>query len=148
MSSQERSNLVSLTCTVVLLGFYLLNIAAMTEDGSLGSVEIFSLWATVIILGILTQVLAQIIAQIVAAIIIMIQTKEEPDFISDERDKLIDLKGVRNSYVVYTLTVLAAMIMLAVGESVPSMFNVLVLAGLFAQIFGDVSRLYMYWRGA
>jgi len=80
-----------------------------------------------------------------------VRTKEEPqesEWLEDERDKLIQLKGTRVSYVVFSLGVLIAMLSFVLSQPPLVMFTLLIASGLIAQIVGDVYRLLRYGRGA
>src|SRR5689334_14154963 len=103
MSYQEKNITVTLMCSVLFLGFYLLNLLPMYQEGSLNATRFFSLWATVIMTAIVATIVASIFANIMLSIVQAIKTRSEESesFIADERDKLIGLKGMRNSYIVF-----------------------------------------------
>jgi hypothetical protein len=67
--------------------------------------------------------------------------------IEDERDKLIELKGTRVTYTVFSLVVFGAMLSYVFGQPALVMFSGLILAGLIAQVIGDVYRIVLYRRG-
>ncbi|MBZ0281125.1 MAG: hypothetical protein K8L97_10310 [Anaerolineae bacterium] len=148
MSYQERNITVSLMSSILISAFYAVNVLRMSQTGGFNSTNVFSLWATVIVLSIITNIVGSILSQIVLTIIHTIRTKEEESFIEDERDQLIALKGTRNSYLVFSLGVLFAMLTLVLNMSPLVMFILLTFAGLTAEIIGDLSRLYFYRRGA
>lgn len=148
MSYQERNITVSLMSSILISGFYAVNVLRMNQTGGLNSTNVFSLWATVIVLSIIINIVGSILSQIVLTIIHTIRTKEEESFIEDERDQLIGLKGTRNSYFVFSLGVLFAMLTLVLNRPPLVMFILLTFAGLTAEIIGDLSRLYFYRRGA
>jgi len=148
MSYQERNSTVSLMTSLLIFGFYAVNVLRMNQSGGLNSTNVFSLWATVIVLSIVINIVGSILSQIVLTIIHTIRTREEESFIEDERDQLIALKGTRNSYYVFSLGVLLAMLTLVLNRPPLVMFILLTFAGLAAEIIGDLSRLYFYRRGA
>lgn len=147
MSYQERSSAVSLITMLLILVFYLVNMLQMSQAGGLNSEWIFSLWITVIALGIIANISSNIITQIVLSIFTTIRTKEEATLITDERDKLIGLKGASNSYLAFSLGVFLSMLTLVLGQPPLVMFTLLIFSGLIAEIVGDFSRLYLYRRG-
>ena len=67
--------------------------------------------------------------------------------VEDERDELIDLKGTRVTYLVYSVGVLLAMLTFAFGQPGLVLFTLLILCGVIAQIAGDIWRLRLYQRG-
>ncbi|MCB9450145.1 MAG: hypothetical protein H6672_01830 [Anaerolineaceae bacterium] len=147
MTYQEKTTTVSLVSTLLIFGFYLVNVLPLMQAETINSTAIFSLWATIIVLSVIVNIVSSILTLIVFNIIQMIRTHEEESDIMDERDKLIGLKGTRNSYVVFSLGVVISMVTLVMNMSSLVMFNLLVVSGLVAQIVGDITRLYLYRRG-
>ncbi|MFO5197558.1 hypothetical protein RCL06_24500, partial [Salmonella enterica subsp. enterica serovar Typhimurium] len=86
---------------------------------------VFSLWITVIVLGIVANISSNILTQIVLTIITTIRTQEEEALITDERDKLIALKGASNSYLTFSLGVFLSMATLVMDMPPLVMFNLL-----------------------
>ncbi len=147
MSYQERNHTVSFISNLLIFGYYFLNVFQMNQAGDLDSTAIFSLWATVIVLGILASILSSILTAIASNIISMIKTNTEEPTIADERDKLIELKGTRNTYYVFSVGVFIAMASLVLAMPPLVMFNLLIFSAISSQIVGDLSRIYLYRRG-
>jgi hypothetical protein len=150
MTYQERSITASLVSFVLILGFYLIRVIQLYQQGNWSSSDLFMLWGIVIVLGIVVTIISIILSHIASAIIQSIQTGgEEPkiDDIEDERDKLIDLRGTRVAYIASSIGVFLAMLSFAFQQEALLMFALLILSGLVAQILGDISRLYLYRRG-
>jgi len=149
MSYEEKNITVSLMSYILILGFYLLNMFQMWQAESLNSTKVFSLWAIVIVAGIMANIIGSILTHIVFAIIHAIKTKsdkEEPT-IADERDKLIELKGVKVSYITFSVGVLLAMLTFVFGQPPLVMFSLIIFFSLAAEIMGDISQIYLYRRG-
>lgn len=146
MTYLQKNKAVSLMCTVLLFGYYALNVLQLQQSGRLTSVSVFSLWMTLIVIAIITNIVAVIITFIVFNIISVVRTNEAESEFVDERDKFIDLKGTRNAYAVTGIGVFFAAISLILNQPPLVTFNVLVFAGFSAEIFGDLSRLYLYWK--
>lgn len=149
MSFQEKNVTVSLVNFSLILGFYLIRLFQMIQNGSFNSTNVFRLWGIVIVLAVVVTILATILTHIVSAIIQAIKTKEEPDIedIADERDKLIDLRGTKVTYFVSSIGVFLSMLTFALGQPPLVMFTLLIFFGVVAQVIGDISRLYFYRRG-
>lgn len=149
MSFQERNIAASFVTFTLILGFYLTRVFQMIQDESFNLTNMTRLWAIVIILGIVVTIIGTILTHIGSGIVQAIKTREEPviEDIQDERDRLINLKGTRVAYIVYSLGVLLAMLTFAFGRPPLEMFSLLILAGLVAQIVSDISRLVLYKRG-
>lgn len=147
MSYQEKNILVSLFSTVLIFGYYLRNLWQMIDEGNFNPVNVFTLWILVIIVAIIANIVATVITQVVLTVFQYIKTNEEEPFIEDERDKLIDLQGIRNAYYVLSVGILIAMISLIVGQPALVMFNLLIIGAMLSSIIGDISRFYLYRRG-
>lgn len=149
VSFQEKNITASFVIFTLILGFYLVRIFQMIQNGSFHLTNMVRLWGTVIILGIVVTIIGTILTQIGSGIIQAIKTREEPviEDIQDERDRLIDLRGTKVAYVVYSIGVFLSMLTFAFGQPSLVMFSLLIFFGLVAQIIGDVSRLVLYRRG-
>ncbi len=149
MSFQEKNITVSLVNFSLILVFYLIRLLQMIQHGSFNSTNVFRLWAIIIVAAIVVTIAATILTHLVSAIIQAIQTQAEPviEDIADERDKFIDLKGTKVTYLVSSLGSFLAMLTFAFGQPPLVMFTLLVFFGVVAQIVGDIARLYFYRRG-
>ena len=150
MSFQQKNITVSLANFTLILIFYLIRMFQLIQSGSFNSTHVFRLWGIVIALAIVVTIFATILTHIVSAIIQAIKTGEEnpkiEDF-EDERDKFIDLRGTRVTYLVSSIGSFLSMLTFVLGQPPLVMFTLLVFFGVVAQIAGDVSRLYLYRRG-
>ena len=149
MSFQEKNVTVSLVNFSLILGFYLIRLFQMIQSGSFNASNLFRLWGIVIVLAVIVTILATILTHVVSAVIHTAQTKEEPEIedFADERDKLIDLRGTKITYVVSSIGVFLSMLTFALDQPPLVMFSLLIFFGVAAQIVGDISRLYLYRRG-
>ncbi|HJS30172.1 MAG TPA: hypothetical protein VJ768_11150 [Anaerolineales bacterium] len=150
MSYQEKTIAVSLTSFTLILGIYLFGLLGMVRDGSFDQRNLFLLWGIVIALAIIFTIAATILTMIVSAIIEAIRTGDQnPEIndVADERDRLIDLRGTRVTYLVSSIGVFLAMLTFVLGRPPLVMFALLIFVGLVAQIVGDISRLVLYRRG-
>ncbi|HAX71255.1 MAG TPA: hypothetical protein PK152_04560 [Anaerolineales bacterium] len=150
MSFQQKNITVSLVSFILILGFYSLRVIQMIGNESFTSGNVFWLWGIIIGLAVVVTIIGTILTHIVSAVIEVVRTgKDDPKIedIEDERDQLIDLKGTKVTYTVYSLGVFAAMLTFVFGLQPLVMFSLLILAGLVAQIIGDVFRLVLYRRG-
>jgi hypothetical protein len=149
MSYQEKNITVSLVSHLLILGYYVANVYQMLQAGGLVSTQLFSLWAIVIVAAIIINITASILTNIVLAIVYAIKTKSDKSerFIEDERDKLIGLKGMKVSYIIFSVGVLLAMFSLVLGQPPLVMFSLIIFSGIVAEILGDISKIYLYRRG-
>ena len=149
MSYHEKNITVTLVSHLWISVYFVVNLFQMLQDGGLVSTRLFSLWAVVIIANIIVTIISSILTNIVLTILDAIKTgsSDSESFIADERDKLISLKGMRTSYIVFSIGVLIAMLTFVFGQSPLVMFTLVILAGTAAEIIGDVSQIYLYRRG-
>lgn len=151
MTMQQRNTVVSLMIFCLIFIGFCLRVLQMLLGQTFVAANVFWLWAIVAVAAIVATILGTIIANIVFAIVYAIRTKQEPEeseWLEDERDKLIQLKGTRVSYFVSSIGVLIAMLSFVLSQPPLVMFTLLIASGLVAQIVGDVYRLLRYRRGA
>jgi len=150
MSTRKISISVSLVSTLLILGYYLINLIPMFRQGDLNSEEVFRLAGIVIITSIVLNIFANILTMIIINIIHAIQTQSDKEvrMIEDERDKLIGLKGTQVSYIAFSLGVLVSMLMFVSGQPALVMFCLIIFFSLLAEICGDLAQFYFYSRGS
>jgi len=150
MSYRKISISVSLVSTLLIMGYYLLNLIPMFQQGDLISERVFRLAAIVIIASIVLNIAGNILAHIVINIVHAIQTQSEKEvrMIEDERDKLIGLKGTQVSYIVFSLGVLASMLTFVFGQPGLVMFSLIIIFSLLAEIIGNLSQFYFDNQGS
>jgi hypothetical protein len=150
MSFQQKNIAVSLVNFSLILGFYLIRMTQMLLSESFTSQNVFRVWIIIAIMAVVVTVIGTILTQIVSAIIEAVRTgNEDPNLedVKDERDELIDLKGTRITYTMYSLGAFIAMLTFALGQPALVMFSLLIFFGVSAQIVGDITRLTLYQRG-
>ena len=150
MSFQQKNITVSLVNFTLILGFYSIRVMQMIWAGNFNATNVFRLWGIVIALAVFVTIFATILTHIVSAIMEAIKTgKENPavEDIQDERDRLIDLRGTKVTYLVSSIGVFLSMLTFVLGQPPLVMFTLLIFFGVVAQILGDVLRLSLYRRG-
>jgi hypothetical protein len=149
MSTRKISIYVSLVSTLLILGYYVLNLVPMTRQGDLNSEDVFRLAAVVVIASIVLNIAGNIITMIVIHIIHAIQTRSDQELrlIEDERDNLIGLKGTQVSYFALSLGVLVALLTFVFGQPALLMFSLIIFFALLAEICGDLAQFYFYSKG-
>jgi hypothetical protein len=149
MSYQEKNITVSFMSYLLIMGYYLANLFQMYRVEGLIPAKVFSLWITVIIATILVNIVASILTNIVLTIVQAIKTRTNPDerFIADERDKMIGLKGIKNSYITFSVGVFLSMLTFVFAQPPLVMFSLIVFSAILAELVGDISQLVFYRRG-
>lgn len=92
-------------------------------------------------------IVSQIIIHIIFAIINKIVTNEDISSITDERDKLIELKAIRISHWIFIFGFLLSMGSQAVGMQPWVMFITLIFSGFIAAIVSEIAKIYFYRKG-
>ena len=150
MSYQQRNVTVALVTHLLIAGYFVVNWLLMYNGEGLVQKRVFSLWLTVIVATIVVTIFGTILASIIGAIAHAIKTRsDKPEqFIEDERDKLIDLKGTRISYVTFCIGVGLAMLSFVLKQPALIMFSIIILFSLLSEIAGDIFKLARYQRGS
>ena len=147
MSYQERRSLVNLISSIVIMALYTAYMMQRYPAASPYSPAIFRFWGSFYLILIPVAIVARIIIYIVFAIVNAIATREEEPPITDERDKLVELKASQNSLYVFALGFVLAMGSLVVEQPPSVMFIILIGAGVVSEIISDISQFYFYRRG-
>ncbi len=149
MSYQEKNITVSLVSHLFILTYYLANLFPIIQSGEWVANELYALWAIVIGATIFVNIIGSILTNILLTIVeaIRAQKYEEPRFITDERDSLIELKGSRVSYITYSLGVLVSIFAFIFGQPPLMMISLIFVFGIVAEIAGDIAQITLYRRG-
>ena len=147
MSFQERRSLVNFVSTILIMSVYTANRIQFHPQGNPYSPEVFHFWGSFFLILVPVSIVARIVIYIIFYILNTIATQEEEPDITDERDRLIDLKATRNSMYVFALGFLVAMVSLVMNTPPPAMFAILLGAGITAEMVGDLSQFLFYRRG-
>jgi uncharacterized membrane protein YfcA len=147
MTYQERRAIVSVISTLLISTLYSAYMAQRYPEASAYSAEVFRFWGAFFLILIPVSIVAKIIIYILFSIFNTVTTREQEPSITDERDKLIDLKATRNSLVVFTAGFLAGMLAAALGQPPTVMFIAFIASGVLAEVVSDLSQFYFYRRG-
>jgi hypothetical protein len=147
MSIQEARAIVSLISTVVISALYSAYMVQRYPDASSYSADIFRFWGSFVLILIPVSIVAKIVIHILFSVVNAIATREDEPLITDERDRLIDLKATRNALYVFSAGFLLAMGSLALDLPPAVMFMILIGAGVAADIVADISQFLFYRRG-
>ncbi len=147
MSYQEKSIYGSLMSAIIMLALYGFYMIEMYQEGRFDGVDASSLVGKSVFVLIGVSIVVSIIVQVVFSIIHSIATKEYEHPISDERDKLIELKGMQVSLVAFSIGFVGSMGALAMGMA-PYMVFCLITSSMFVGcVVGDTAKLFFYHRG-
>ena len=147
MSFQERRSLVNLASAVLITVIYAAYVLPRMPEADPYSKEIFHFWGSFFLLLIPVSIVARIVVFIVFYIINTIATREEEPSITDERDKLIELRANRNGFYVFVLGFLIAMASLVMEMPPSTMFIILICSGIASEVISDASEFVYHRRG-
>ncbi len=148
MNFEVKNTYAGLASTVVIFSVYFAVVSGMYEAGRFeGAAGLALLGKAILALmagGIIVQIVMLVLANILFAIL---QNDPKPSFVVDERDKLIELRGLRVSYYVFGAGYVVSMIALAMGLSAFGVFNLLLAFCALSAWVEAILRLVMYHRG-
>ena len=148
MSYQEKSVIASLITTALAFGAYFIVVSGMHHDGRFEGAEATRQIGKVILIVIGASIVLNIVMQILTNILHAIVTNEQnPSFVVDERDKLIELRGLQLMLFVMGIGFVLSMIMLTIGQSAFISFNIIVFSFALGDVAGNIRRLFLYQRG-
>ncbi len=148
MSYQERRTIMSMLSGIIIFVGYSLYIYQKYNDRLFGNEIDLKFWATAILMMIPVSIVARIVIHIIFSIINEVTSREKDPKITDERDKLIDLRAGRNSHYVFGLGFMLGMLsLLFEGTPTYMMFVCFVLFGFLSEMIEGITRLYYYRRG-
>jgi hypothetical protein len=147
MTFQEKKSLVYIATVIIIFGYFWFNVFSQHPEAGVSAEALLQFWGSAFLRWVGIQIAANIVAHIIFSIINTIITKEEEPSITDERDKLFNLKVARNSSTIFMIGFSLAMIPPVIGMPPVMMFNILVFSLFIAQIFGSLTEFYLYRRG-
>ena len=148
MGHHEKQSIVSIIGSVLVIGFYSLYVYRNYIQADMGLLNDFQFWGKSFLYLIPVAIVVQIVIQILFAIGNRIITQEDLPDITDERDKLIELKSIRISHWIFTAGFMLAMGSLAMGMKPYVMFLTLISSGFVASLASEIAKIIWYRRGA
>ncbi|MFA9231278.1 MAG: hypothetical protein ACEQSU_11105 [Microgenomates group bacterium] len=148
MSFEERNAVSGILVGFVSWGIMLWvlgqNSAAGVYSGALGPM----LWARAVLWLIAIGIAMAIVTTILFNIAYAVITKErKPDFLSDERDILIGLRGMQATLIVISAGLVGAITALAFGASVLTALNMIIACCALSSFASELTKLFLYRRG-
>ncbi len=147
MVYQEKRSIINIISSLVIFSGYSYYVFELNGKENLPLINDFSFWGKFILVLIPVTIVSKIIIYIIFSIINTIATREDIPSITDERDKLIELKSLRNSHYIFVIGFLTSMAVLLTDWPHYIMFIILILSGLISEIFAEISKFYYYRKG-
>lgn len=147
MGHQEKQSIVSIIGSLLIIGFYTLYVYNNQVADDPEILNDFRFWGKSFLWLIPIGIGVQIVIHILFAIGNRIVTQEDMPDISDERDKLIELKSIRISHWIFVFGFMLSMGSLAFGMEPKIMFTTLLSSGFIASLASEVAKIIYYRKG-
>jgi hypothetical protein len=138
LSFREKSVGISLVATIVIFGYYFANVIEGFASDDLDQADLFWLFVSVVVM--------MIVVEVVLHIVLVIGAGQEYVDITDERDRIIELKATRNAYFLLTAGVIASFFGLLLATEPLLMANILLGFLVGDELLKFASQLYYYRR--
>ena len=144
MYRREKRLIMSILSSVLIFGSYSVYIYYKYIDGNPDILNDFKFWGKAFLILVPITIVAQIILHIIFFIINKIITDEDIPTITDERDKLIELKSIKISHWIFISGFLLAMSSQAIGMQPWVMIFTFFISGFIASIVSEIAQIYFY----
>lgn len=164
MSYQEKRTIVSIIIGLLILGAYCIFAYGKVQTGLVAAGDM-KFWATTMLMfvgvGIVLNIVIQIVFHILLSISVTviekvkdvnsddkaIEKQLELEIVTDEMDKMIELKSMRISFIVAGIGFIAALVSLILNYSPVLMINILFISFSLGSIIEGFTTLYFYRNG-
>lgn len=147
MTYQEKKNIVNIISAILITGIFAWIVYQRHMDGVFDLTSDYRKWGTIFLIFIGTSIVARIIIYIIFHIINAIATREEEIPITDERDKLIELKATRNRCHTFSIGFALAIISMSLGAEPIVLFIAFFACCLVSEMVDNLSQIYYYRKG-
>ena len=152
MTYQERRTLVMMITSLATTLIYALIMYNRYNSGQLSDENIMKFWAIIILLFIpvtvVSQIVTQIIYHIIEAIGIEIKGGDHDELgVSDERDKLIELKASKVSQAIFLSGFFVGLLTQLFDYTAHAFFLSLIISGILSLILEESCKLVLYRKG-
>ncbi len=148
MPEQEKSNLISLATTLLVsLPYFAFLFFRYQGETFSGSDSELSFWASAILIMVPLRIVAEILMYIFVTIVTNILSGKEEKMMKDERDHMIELRANQNSYAIFIIGFMGAMLAVASTGSITTMFVIIIGSGFASELMGIVSKVAFYRKG-
>jgi hypothetical protein len=164
MSYQEKRTIVSIITGVFILGAYCTYAYGKYQPGVIATGDM-KFWAGTMLMfigiGIAATIVAEIIFHILLSVAVTIQQKVMngkcddkeiektigAEMVTDEMDKLIELKSMRIGFAIAGIGFVAALVSLILNYSFAVMINIMFVSFCAGSLLQGFTQLYFYRRG-
>jgi len=151
MSYQEKRSLFNIVISTIITVVYFIIINNKYQNGDFDTTNMLRFWAIVMLIFIPVSVISRIIAlilhRICGEITDEVRGEKEDRDITDERDKLIDLKSNQVAQIIFMLGFIGALFALLFNASVSVFFIIMIISGFIGDLASNIMQMVYYRRG-
>jgi len=151
MSYQEKRSITNMISSVLITGIYTYIQYQRYLNGAIDDSNIFKFWAVIILvfipITVISKIVIMIIFHIINAVVQTAKGEEIEEEVSDERDKLIEMKASRNSMFVFAIGFIIALITQLYDVSPHVFFITMIVFGFITDIVSELLTIKYYRRG-
>lgn len=148
MSSGEREALASLLTTLIAIFLFVSRLRMQAEAGAFDGPDALQVWARSFLLLAAIGLVIAIFVAILFNIAYSIVTGEKAEEKKDERDHLIERRGLTVAWYLLSIGIMGVIINLALGSSALMAMNLIMACCAVAEISRDLVKLYLYRHGS
>ena len=148
MTQHQKSAVAALIGTILVIVIYGAIVFPLYAQGRFDGPDGASAIGVAILCLIAGGIVVNIVVNILFSILHAIATNEpRPSFVIDERDKAIELRGVRLFFIVVGVGFVLSMVALALDQPLFLVFNLMVFGFSFGDVASNVLKLVIHRRG-
>lgn len=148
MTHLQRNNVAAILSTLLVFGIYALRLPGQIASGRFDGPDGFAELGGSVLWLIGTGIVVTIVVTILTSIIYAIATNQpKPSFVIDERDRLIELRGVKVMAMASGISFVFAMMALALGYSPFSAFHIIIFGFAFGSLADNALQFFFQQRG-
>jgi hypothetical protein len=144
MTYYSKKAIISIVTSLIVFLYLFMPIQGMQDTGA---ESMSKLWGAFFIKLLALEVVVKLIIMIVFNIINRLTTNEAEPTNTDERDKMIELKAVRNFCFMFVFGFFLAMGALMLQQPLSVMFHILALDFFISGVVLNLSYIFYYQRG-
>jgi heme/copper-type cytochrome/quinol oxidase subunit 2 len=149
MSFGERDAITGLLTTLIVAAMFYVRLSGQYEAGLYDGPDGMSIWARSVLWMIAVSIAVAIAVSIAFTILYVIVTGEKkPQDLRDERDRMIEIRGMRIGAVLISIGIVAAIMDMAWGgASALRAFTIILIGCSLSEIIKDSFKIICYRRG-
>ena len=148
MSYEQKNIIVQIGVSLLIWVIYGVVMQRLIGEGYFDGPDQLKLLGRAMLMFIPASIVGTIIGTILFHILYAIATNDPaPDFSSDERDKMISIRGMQVTMVVASTGFILGCVALALGSSAFLVFNIILIGFGLGDLMGNITKLWMYRGG-